>query len=34
MTIVSIALLSKPKVEEVEDSFNNKINKGKDRLSL
>jgi hypothetical protein len=34
ITIAAIASLSKPRIEEVEDSSNSKAGEGKDRLSL
>jgi hypothetical protein len=33
-TIVAIASSPKPRIKEVEDSFNNKAGEGKDKLSL
>jgi hypothetical protein len=34
MTIAFTAFLSKPRIKEVEDSFNSEAGKGKDKLSL
>jgi hypothetical protein len=33
-TVAATAFLPKPRIKEVEDSFNSKVGEGKDKLSL